>query len=250
MNWLTTFHLAEGPGIAKDAPKRKGLALVLETMWREGFDLMKLNLIFCLACLPLVTVPAAFAALMRVTLTMAEDRNVYLVEDFLAAFRETAGPATALGVMIGTLGALALYAVRAYGALATENLAFAAPLALAASVTVFISIAGTYAFAILAASRLGLVRVVSLSFRAALMRPGRPLLALTFCAGLWLVHILFYPVTLAMPVLINFAFGTLVLAFSVAETVNRLVRAQEERSDLAGEPVTGRHGQTSMGDET
>ena len=36
------------PGIEKNAPKKKGIALFLETLWREFFPLIKLNLLFIL----------------------------------------------------------------------------------------------------------------------------------------------------------------------------------------------------------
>jgi uncharacterized membrane protein YesL len=239
MRWLADHYFAEGPGIPKDAPKLKGLALVVETMWREGTELMKLNLIFVLACLPVVTIPAAYAALMRVALTMAEDRNVYLVEDFLSAFRQHALKATLLALALCVLIAIPAAAAYAYAGLAPESLLYALPLALSAGVAILFLVAGCYAFALLVASSLDLGAIVRLALLAALARPARPLAALSFVAGMWLIHILFYPVTLVMPAIINFAFGALAVAFSVLEPVNRLVRAQEERAVEAEQAMSG-----------
>lgn len=239
MRWLANHYFAEGPGIPKDAPKRTGLALVAETMWREGIELMKLNLLFVLACLPVITIPAAFAALMRVTLTMAEDRNIYLVEDFVQAFRRRFGRATLLGVGFAAAIGIPGYAAVSYGGLAMITPFYAAPLALAVSVAILFAIAGVHAFALLVASDFGLGKIIRLSLLAALARPGKPLAALGFVAALWLVHILFYPVTLVMPAIINFAFGTLAIAFSVLETVNRLVRAKEERVGMTEQAMSG-----------
>jgi len=238
MRWLADHYFAEGPGIPKDAPKRTGLALVVETMWREGIELMKLNLLFVLACLPLVTIPAAFAAMMRVTLTMAEDRNVYLVQDFAQAFRRHFGRATLLGLGSGAVMAIPFYAAFSYAALAVTTPLYAAPLALAVGVAILFAIAGLYAFALVVTSDFSLGKILRLSLLAALARPGKPLLALGFVAVLWLVHILFYPVTLVMPAIINFAFGTLAVAFSVLETVNCLSRAKEERAGQAEQAMS------------
>lgn len=239
MRWLADHYFAEGPGISKDAPKRTGLALVAETMWREGIELMKLNLLFVLACLPVVTIPAAFAALMRVTLTMAEDRNVYLVEDFWQAFRRHFVRATVLGLGIAAALTIPGYAAFSYGGLAVTTPLFAVPLALAVGVAFLFAIAALYAFALLVISDFSLRNILRLSLLAALARPGKPLAALGFVAGLWLLHILFYPVTLVMPAIINFAFGTLAVAFSVLETVHHLVRAKEERAVEAEQAMSG-----------
>lgn len=233
MRWLADHYFAEGPGISKDAPKRTGLALVAETMWREGIELMKLNLLFVLACLPVVTIPGAFAALMRVTLTMAEDRNVYLVEDFWQAFRRHFVRATVLGLGIAAALTIPGYAAFSYAALAVTTPLFAVPLALAVGVACLFAIAALYAFALLAISDFSLRTILRLSLLAALARPGKPLAALGFVAALWLVHILFYPVTLVMPAIVNFAFGTLAVAFSVLETVQCLICAKEERAGEA-----------------
>jgi uncharacterized membrane protein YesL len=233
MRWLADHYFAEGPGISKDTPKRTGLALVAETMWREGIELMKLNLLFVLACLPVVTIPAAFAAMMRVTLTMAEDRNVYLVEDFVQAFRRHFVRATLLGLGIAAAVTIPGYAAFCYAGLAVTTPLYAVPLALSVGVACLFAIAGTYAFALLVISDFSLGDILRLSLLAALARPGKPLAALGFVAGLWLLHILFYPVTLVMPAIINFAFGTLAIAFSVLETVQCLVRAKEERAGEA-----------------
>ena len=82
-------------------------------------------------------------------------------------------------------------------------------------------------------------RDIGRTTRTALARPARPLAALSFVAGLWLIHILFYPVTLVMPAIINFAFGALAVAFSVLEPVNRLVRAKEERAVETEQAMSG-----------
>jgi uncharacterized membrane protein YesL len=239
MRWLADHYFAEGPGISKDAPKRTGLALVAETMWREGTELMKLNLLFVLACLPVATIPAAFAAMMRITLTMAEDRNVYLVEDFVQAFRRHFVRATLLGLGIAAAVKIPGYAAFSYAGLAVATPLYAVPLALSVGVAGLFAIAALYAFALLVISDFSLGDILRLSLLAALARPGKPLAALGFVAGLWLLHILFYPVTLVMPAIINFAFGTLAIAFSVLETVNRLVRAKEERAGMAEQAISG-----------
>ena len=48
-----------------------------------------------------------------------------------------------------------------------------------------------------------------------LARPLPGLAALLFVALLWLVHVLFYPVSVFLPVLINFSLGALVTSFAV-----------------------------------
>lgn len=75
------------PGIDKNAPRKKGFARYLETLWREFFPLIKLNLLFILSCIPVVTIPASLTAMSRITVTMVRDRNYFMLSDYWDAFK-------------------------------------------------------------------------------------------------------------------------------------------------------------------
>lgn len=77
-----------GPGIPKNTPEKKGAALFFDIFFREFWGLLALNLIYIAACVPLVTIGPATAALCRVTITMVRDQNVYVWRDFWNAFRK------------------------------------------------------------------------------------------------------------------------------------------------------------------
>ena len=81
-------YLKEGPGIAKDAPEKTGAAWVGETLVREFWQLVKLNVLFLLCCLPVVTFGAARAAMARCTVNMARDVPNDVWTDFRAALRQ------------------------------------------------------------------------------------------------------------------------------------------------------------------
>ena len=57
-------------------------------------DLIILNLLWILCCLPVFTIGAATSALYQVTLQMAEDREAYIAKSFFYAFRENFRQAT------------------------------------------------------------------------------------------------------------------------------------------------------------
>lgn len=77
-----------GPGIPKDAPQKTGARLFFEILGREFWSLWALHFIYLLACLPIITIGPATAALCRVTVTMIRDENVYVWRDFWDAFRK------------------------------------------------------------------------------------------------------------------------------------------------------------------
>jgi len=95
------------PGIEKNAPKKKGIALYLETLWREFFPLIKLNLLFIITCIPVVTIPASLTAMSRITATMVQDRNYFMLSDYWDAFKRDFWRSLLAGVLF--LVGLALF---------------------------------------------------------------------------------------------------------------------------------------------
>jgi hypothetical protein len=213
MQWLEAMWTKEGKGIDKDAPKRTGLALFFQIIAREWWELVKLNLLFILTSLPLVTLPAATFATASICRAMVEDRNVYLLRDFLEALRRHAVRATLWGIVTGVVLALGIYAIVTYGAASRESLVYAAPLAISLVATAFVALWATHFLVLAVMDERPLTDLLRLSALATLLYPLPLLGALAFVAVLWLAHILFYPVSVFMPATLNFSLGLFAILF-------------------------------------
>lgn len=88
MGFFSNRFNKEGPGIPKDAPKKKGLALFFQTLFRELWQIIKLNLLFILASIPIVTIGAAIAGMTNVTIKIVMDEPVFVWSDFWEGFRK------------------------------------------------------------------------------------------------------------------------------------------------------------------
>jgi uncharacterized membrane protein YesL len=223
MNWLWRFSTKAGPGITKDAPPKTGFALLVDVVARNWWELIQLNLLIIVFCLPLVTIPAALVAGARICVLMLEDRNVYLGRDFLEAFRQRFWKATAIGAASIAAAGLSAYAAFIFMQAARTSLVLALPLAISASTAVFVLIASAYATALLALRDQPLGLLLRRALLGALARPLPALAALGFVGLLWVLHVLFYPVSIFMPAIINFSFGTLAVIFGVHQAAVRLL---------------------------
>jgi hypothetical protein len=236
MQWLEAMWTREGKGIDKDAPKRTGLALFFQIIAREWWELVKLNLLFILVSLPLVTLPAATFATASICRAMVEDRNVYLLRDFLEALHQYALRATAWGMATGAVLALGLYAIATYGAAARDSLIYAAPLTVSLVATAFAGLWATYFLAVSVTAQRPFLQVLKLSALATLWRPLPLLGALAFVASLWLAHILLYPVSVFMPATLNFSLGLFAVMFG-AQRAATLVLALPAQTSGENEPL-------------
>ena len=220
MTWLQSFYFGEGPGIAKDAPRPEGLRLLASVIGREWWELIKLNLLFAVVSLPIVTLPAAYVAMVGICVAMIEDRNVYLWRDFWSVFRSRFRLATLLGLAFCCAGGLTPLAIATYAGAAKGNLLAAVPLTIAITVAVLLPLFGNHlAVALAQGNGRSLADLAKASAIGLLARPLPGLAALLVVALLWLAHVLFYPASVLLPVLVNFSLGALVTSFAVLKGV-------------------------------
>lgn len=240
MNWLTNWMMQEGPGIPKNAPKKKGLALFFFILLREAWDLFKLNLLLLVLCIPVITIPAAFAAGTHVTTLMIRDENVFLWRDFWRAFKAHFRRATLAGFGFAAIMALSGYAVFIYAQMAKSSLIFAVPVAIGLSVLAITAMTLSVFFVLMVRSNLSAKALIKAALLAVLARPLPILGGIGVVVLLWLIHIIFYPVTVFMPVIFNFALGTLALTFGAFKASDfALSRVEETRPDQgAKHPAT------------
>lgn len=214
MQWLEGLWTKEGAGIDKNAPKLTGLALFFDIFKREWWEMVKLNLLFIIASLPLVTIPAATLAMARVSRSFALDENTYLLRDFVEAFRDYAVRGTLLWAICATLTGACVYATISYAKATQHGILYSAPLAISAVVTLYLCIVTSYAIVLLAARNRPVLATLKEAALFAVVKPLPMLVALAFIAALWLAHILFYPVSVFMPATINFSLGMFALCFA------------------------------------
>lgn len=230
------------PDIAKDAPKKKGFARVMETLWREFWSLLMLNILFLVSCLPVVTIPAALTAMNRITVTMVRDENFFLWADYWKAFKRDFLKSLLAGVIFVIAMALFLVAVLFYLSLAQDSTrVFMVVAAFAIALFVIAYMASLYFFPMLALVDLPMKALLRNSFMLMFVNIGRSLLALLFCAVLLGLGIGMMPLSAPFVLLIMFSLTNLLVNFQTYQII-------EDRVMLAPTPVVP-EGQVSMDSE-
>lgn len=220
MRWFTNRFYKEGPGIPKDEPKKHGLALLWQIIRREYWELFKLNLFFILFSLPVITMPAAYAAATKISIEMIEDNNIYLFKDYVKYFRSLFWRSTIIGGLFAAALALGGYSTYIYAQLVSESIGYAAAATVCFAVTVILSLICLHIFVIIAGFDLNLIKSLKLAALATLAKPLPAIAGLVAIGFLWLMHILLYPISVFMPATFLFSFGPLFMAFAVLKTTH------------------------------
>ena len=95
------------------------------TLWqmlkRDIAPLLKLNLLFILCSLPLISIPAALQALTKVNVSLIEGKKTNPVPDFLNAFRDNFFDALLCGLILGAAALGLGYAAWFYQSMQMES---------------------------------------------------------------------------------------------------------------------------------
>ena len=157
----------EGPG--KPAPSG-GIAGYFYQIGIFFWKFAKMNILFLLASLPLITLPVALTALNRVCIVLVRDRNVLAWEEFRDEFKSSFKKGLLLGLIVA-VWVFAAYYLLSLGLTNWDNPFGVVFMAAGAVAGAFMLILAAYAFVLLAALELPLRHI--LGNARALMFLGR-----------------------------------------------------------------------------
>lgn len=89
----------EGPGISKNAPKKKTFVVFFETFFRNFWKFITINLFYCLVSLPVLTNGLAGAGLTHVTRNIARDKHSFGISDFIDTIKKNWKQALPAGII-------------------------------------------------------------------------------------------------------------------------------------------------------
>ena len=78
----------EGPGISKNAPKKKTFIVFFETFFRNFWKFITINLVYDLISVPVLTNGLASAGLTNVTRNIARDKHSFGLRDFFDTLKK------------------------------------------------------------------------------------------------------------------------------------------------------------------
>ena len=99
LKFLVPNYSKAGPGIDRNAPKKEGFPLLVETFCREFTTLLKLNFVCLICCIPIFTIGPAIGAMTSVTLKMVKDEPVDWFYDFKEGFKKNWRQSLILGLL-------------------------------------------------------------------------------------------------------------------------------------------------------
>lgn len=88
MGLFTNYNNA-GRGIPKMPREKRGFVKFMEVFGRHFWDLVLINILYIVFCIPIVTFGPATAGLIKVTRNYSQERSCFMFHDFWKAFKTT-----------------------------------------------------------------------------------------------------------------------------------------------------------------
>lgn len=177
-------------------------------------NIFKLNILFLLFSLPVITIPAAYTGMTMSFQKLVRGEPLHVWDDFWRTFRSNILTSLAVGLPVFGLPALCFYTVPFYRQLLEQSSVFYAPLVVCFLSAIIALMAGFYAFPMLAAVDLPLRVILKNAVYLAFIRLWQNLLALAVIALITILVIATLPVSVLILVGIYFslccAIGTFV----------------------------------------
>ena len=89
----------EGKGVDKNVFNRPRIIIFFDIFFRKFWDLITLNLLFILACIPVITIGPAIAGLTKVLRNYAREEHAFIWSDFWEAFKTNFFKGLVLGII-------------------------------------------------------------------------------------------------------------------------------------------------------
>lgn len=224
-------YSAPGPGIRPDEPEKTGFARLWQIVQIEAGSILKLNLLFLLTCVPVVTIPLAIFGMNQVIRKMMLDRPVLCFYDYRAAIRQGWKRAYAAFFIVAVPLAASGFGAYFYLLQAMERILFLAPFVLCSTVLLATLLSSTYLYGLLGAG-MDVRRAIRTALILGLGNPLRAVPAVLCGHGLWLFGVLEFPISLMYLVFLGFSLPCLLANF-FART---LLRQYGADTDDAKEP--------------
>lgn len=203
-----------GPGIDPDAPEKTGPARFIEILSLECVTLVKLNFLFLVCCIPVVTIPPAVFSMNQVVRMMILDQPVDCFHHYKTAFRRfwRRGYAAFFTTAVPLL--LSGYGLWFYLGRAAENPLLLLPFMLCSTVFLLTVLASTYFYGLLTMDY-GIRKSLRTALILGAAKPFRAVLAALSVYGSLLVAVLEFPLSGIYLLLMGFSVPCLLGSFFV-----------------------------------
>ena len=183
-----------GPGIDKNAPKKKGFVVFFETFFRNFWKFIPINFVYSLISIPLITTGISAVGLTNVTRNTARDKHSFGLSDFFETIKKNLFQAIAAGII--NVIAIAILAFALFFYYSSEGTVFIIGLGISFAILYIFTVMGYYMWTLMITFNYTLKQIYTNSFKFVFLNMKNNILC-TLCLilvyGIYIAIFLLFP---------------------------------------------------------
>ncbi|OPJ57690.1 DUF624 domain-containing protein [Clostridium chromiireducens] len=220
--FVPNFH-REGPGVDKNEPEKKGISLFFYLLLNKFWDILKLNMIFILYSIPIITIAPAFGAMTSITMSMVRDKHVFIFSDFHEAFKLNWKQSVACGIINTIILVLLSTSILFYFKLSQNNVNFYIVLFLCIFITVLFLFASLYIYPLLTTVSLSLKDILKNSLLLSIVCFKNTLIGAVVCGIILGFNVFFFPLTVPLYLFLTFSLLSFISSFATWGAIKNFI---------------------------
>jgi uncharacterized membrane protein YesL len=230
----------ETPERVKEPLPKKGLPLFFYLYFRSFWKLVKLNLLFLIFCIPVITIPAAITALMSVTNNIFQEKLTFIWIDFYKAFKENFVRSLVYGLLWLIAAGVVLLSASVSLRQLEINAMFMITLMVAAVFMFLLLLVNQYCYLMIAIIDLPLKKTMRNSLALGIMGIKRNAIVLLISAGILFLIVYFLPFTIILILFWLFSMLSSIICFGLHGVVHtHIISPYETKHGKPQSPAEG-----------
>ncbi len=200
----------EGPGIPKDAPKKKTFVVFFETFLRNMWKLISVDAVYILMSILIIPIGLANVGLANVTRNLSRDKHSFMLSDYFETIKKNWKQGLSVGIINTVIYALMFFAGRYYIELmkVSEDIKPAIGLGVCLAGFIIFSVMNFYIYTLIITFNFSLGKLYSNSFKFVFLN-----LKNNFLCGISLL--LVYGINIALIIVLPASFTVQALAIEI-----------------------------------
>ncbi len=212
-----------GPGIPKAPQQKTGLFRFVELYGRKMWLLMGLNLIYILACVPVVTFGPATAAMTKIARNYSQERHAFIWQDFWEAFKKNFKQSFIMGLIDLLFIVAFIVAIPFYKMLADQNAMMYIPFMLCLMCIIVFFMMHFYIYLMIVSTTLSLRQILKNSFFLTSIGLKQSLVTLLIWIVVSFLMLMLFPMSLFLLLFWTFGFMCFVTCFNCYPIIRKYV---------------------------
>jgi uncharacterized membrane protein YesL len=223
MKIFSPQFMREGPGVNKNEPSKEGISLFFQLFFTRFWDMIKLNIIFIIYCIPIITIGPALSALTSINISMIQRRHIYILSDFHKAFKANWKQSLICSFICTFIFTLLGVAIFFYFKKAQENTIFHPLVFICLFITILLGLASLYIYPLLSTISLSVKDIFKNSIFLSITCLKNTL-AGALAYGLILgINLVFFPLTIPLILIFTFSVLSFISSFTAWSGIKKYI---------------------------